>query len=128
MNEILFGRKVRQALDEGLRVAPHVAERLRAARERALAVQRREQPAQGFVRSGRAGVLARLGGWVGFSWRVLLPLAVTLAGLAGMHRWQQEQRALEVEELDARLLADDLPIEAYLDKGFEAWLRKRTGG
>ena len=37
---------------------------------------------------------------------------------------EQEQRAADVEELDAQLLADDLPIDAYLDRGFETWLKK----
>jgi hypothetical protein len=31
----------------------------------------------------------------------------------------------EAVELDTQLLADELPIDAYLDKGFEAWLKKR---
>jgi hypothetical protein len=35
-------------------------------------------------------------------------------------------RGAEVEEIDALLLADDLPLDAYLDKGFEAWLKKRS--
>ena len=27
-------------------------------------------------------------------------------------------------QLDALLLTDDLPIDAYLDRGFETWLKK----
>ena len=34
--------------------------------------------------------------------------------------------AAEVEQLDAELLTDDLPIDAYLDRGFEAWLKKKA--
>jgi hypothetical protein len=40
--------------------------------------------------------------------------------------WQQTQRLAEIEEIDAELLTDDLPIDAYLDRGFEAWLKKRA--
>jgi hypothetical protein len=32
------------------------------------------------------------------------------------------EKAAENEEIDSALLADDLPINAYLDKGFQAWL------
>lgn len=126
MNEISFGMKVRQALDEGTRLSPRAIARLRQARERALAVQKPEDA--GLDLAVAEHVLARAGGFGGLSRQVLLPLAVTLAGLAGIYSWQQERRATELEELDARLLADDLPIEAYLDRGFEAWLKKRTGG
>ena len=44
--------------------------------------------------------------------------------LFAIYSGQQAQRAAEVEELDALLLTDDLPIDAYLDRGFEAWLKK----
>lgn len=129
MNELNFGMKIRQALNEGLRadagVSPRVAERLRAARERALEAHRPElQPQPALEVAGNA--LGRLGGLGGLSLRVLLPVAVVVAGLFGIYTWQQEQRAADVEEIDARLLTDDLPLDAYLDKGFEAWLKKRS--
>lgn len=128
MNELNFGMKVRQALNEGLRadagVPPRVAGRLRAARERALEARKPELEAQPALEvAGNA--LGRLGGLGGLSLRVLLPVAVVLAGLFGIYTWQQEQRAADVEEIDTRLLTDDLPLDAYLDKGFEAWLRKQ---
>jgi len=129
MNELNFGMKVRQALNEGLRddarISPSVAQRLRAARERALEARKPELQAQpALAVAGRA--LGGLGGLGGLSLRVLLPVAVVVAGLFGIYSWQQEQRAADVEEIDARLLTDDLPLDAYLDKGFEAWLKKRS--
>ncbi len=133
MNELDFGRKVRQALNEGVRtdagLSPRVAERLRAARERALEARRpelRAQPAHEVAGVALGSALGRLGGLGGLSLRVLLPVAVVAAGLFGIYAWQQEQRAADVEEIDARLLTDDLPLDAYLDKGFEAWLKKRS--
>ena len=129
MNEIRFANKIRQALNEGARLegprGAAVAERLRAARERALARHRVERaPALGWVRSTSVGVVSGFGGFGGFSLRVLLPTALLIAGLAAIYGWQQDQRAADVEELDAKLLTDDLPIDAYLDRGFEAWLKK----
>ena len=47
-------------------------------------------------------------------------------GLAAVYTWQQKQGAAEVEELDALVLTSELPIDAYLDRGFEAWLKKRA--
>lgn len=137
MNELKFANKVRQALNEGARLdgpaGASVAERLRAARERALLAHRPgrvQAPAPVPVAAGRgpaAGLLAGFGGIGGFSLRVLLPTLLLAAGLVAIYQGQQEQRAADIEELDAQLLTDDLPIDAYLDRGFEAWLKKTSG-
>jgi len=123
MNEHQFGNKVRLILNQGLRLDAGAAERLRAARERALARQRPE-PAP--VLAWADNVLGNFGGWSGFSMRLVLPVAFLVAGLAGVYSWQQYQRAAELEEIDAQLLTDDLPIDAYLDRGFQNWLKKTS--
>ena len=41
----------------------------------------------------------------------------------GFQQWQAVQQVREFEELDLHLLASDLPIDAYLDRGFQNWLR-----
>ena len=137
MNDIKFTNKIRQALNEGARLhgtrGTRVAERLRAARERALERRRiAREPSlvwAGGVASGPADdVAGGFGGTRGFSLRMLLATALLLAGLFGIYRGQQDQQAAEVEELDAQLLTDDLPIDAYLDRGFEAWLKKVSSG
>ncbi|HEX2334381.1 MAG TPA: DUF3619 family protein [Burkholderiales bacterium] len=118
-----FGRRIRQILNQGTHVSPKVAERLRRARELALARQRPE-PAPAFAWADSA--LVRLGGWGGFALRVLLPLAMVVASGIALYAWEQNQRAAELEEIDAQLLTDDLPIDAYLDRGFPNWLKKRA--
>jgi uncharacterized iron-regulated membrane protein len=123
MNEQQFGNKVRQVLNQGLRLDAGVAARLRAAREQAL---ERQRPAPAPALAWADNVLGRFEGWGGLSLRVLLPIAMLIAGLAGIYTWQQNQRAAELEEIDARLLTDDLPIDAYLDRGFQNWLKKRS--
>src|SRR5262249_13182714 len=123
MNEAQFGNKVRHLLNQGLRVDAHVAERLRAARRQALARQRPE-PAPALAWADN--VLGSFGGWAGLSVRVVLPVAILVAGVSGVYSWQQYQRAAEVEEIDAQLLTDDLPIDAYLDRGFQNWLKKTS--
>ena len=124
MNEMQFGNRVRQVLNRGLAgVEGTTAERLRAARERALARQRPEpSPALAWADN----VLGRVGGWVGVARRILLPLAMLVVAVAAMQYWQQAQRMDEIEEIDAQLLTDDLPIDAYLDRGFQNWLKQRS--
>jgi hypothetical protein len=125
MNELQFANKIRQALNQGARLDAHISERLRAAREQALARRKPErEPALAWARSQAAGVIGGFGGLGGFSLRLLLPTALLVAGLVAIYSWQQDQRAADIEELDAQLLTDDLPIDAYLDRGFEAWLKK----
>jgi hypothetical protein len=102
MNEM----QLRQLLNQGIQVRPEIAKRLEQAREQALERQRPE----------RGAVLAL---------RVLLPLAVLVGSGAAIYTWQQNQRVAELEEIDSQLLTDDLPIDAYLDRGFQSWLKKR---
>ncbi len=129
MNEIRFANEIRKALNEGARLegdrGEHIRERLRAARERAL--ERRKtarEPALAWTRSSAAAVIGGFGGSGGFSLRLLLATALLGVGLVVIYLGQQDQRAADVEALDAMLLTDDLPIDAYLDRGFEAWLKK----
>lgn len=121
VNEQQFANRIRQILNQGTRLEPRIAERLRAARERALERRKLErEPALAWADN----VIGRFGGFGGFSLRVLVPTALLVAGLIAVYGWQQEQRAADLEELDAQLLTGDLPIDAYLDRGFEAWLKK----
>lgn len=125
MNEMQFGNKVRQVLNRGLvGVDATAAERLRAARERALARQRAElSPAMAWADN----VVGRVGGWGGVARRIVLPALTLAIALAAVQYWQQNQRIAEIEELDAQLLTDDLPIDAYLDRGFQDWLKQQRG-
>jgi hypothetical protein len=119
MNE----QQLRQVLNQGTPVRPEVAQALQRARETALERQRPELlPALAWADNA----IGQLGGWSGFAIRVLLPLALLVGSGAAIYTWQQNQRAAELEEIDAQLLTDDLPIDAYLDRGFQNWLKKRV--
>lgn len=119
MNEQHFGNSIRQILNQGLGRDRVVAEKLRTARERALARQRRE-PAPALVWADN--VFGRFEGWGDLSLRLVLPLALLVAALAGVYQWEQNQRLAELEEIDVQLLTGELPIDAYLDHGFQDWL------
>ena len=122
MNEDQFGARVQHLLNQAIEVPPGAAERLAKAREQALA---RQHPEQAPVLQWADNVLGGLGGWSGVSLRVLLPVALLAAGVVGIYNWQQNQTLAQIEEIDAELLTDDLPIDAYLDRGFQDWLKKR---
>ncbi len=49
---------------------------------------------------------------------ILVILVALGSGLLG--EWQH---TADLEEVDSALLADDLPIDAYLDRGFDAWVQ-----
>jgi hypothetical protein len=124
MNEHLFGNKVRQVLNRGLLgIGGRVDRRLQAAREAALSRQRAERaPALAWADN----VLGRSRGWTAVTFYTVLSLALLAGGAAGIYSWQQNQRIAELEEIDSQLLTDDLPIDAYLDRGFQNWLKKRS--
>ena len=123
MNEQLFASKICQVLDRSTHVDPSIAERLRAARERALEARRLERaPALAWADN----VFGNGWGWAGVSARVLLPAAALIVAVAGIYNWQEKQRLAEIVELDSQLLTDDLPIDAYLDRGFQNWLKNNA--
>jgi len=122
MNEMQFGNKIRHILNGGLHLDEARATRL--ARARTQAVERlRPEPAAALAWADN--VLSQLGGWGGVSLRLVVPVIALVVGVAAIYTWQQNQRAQEVEEIDAQLLTGDLPIDAYLDRGFQNWLKKR---
>lgn len=124
MNEPELGNRIRHLLNQGMnddRLDARVAERLRVARLRAMERQRAE-PASAYGWNG--GLLVRLGGLGGLSLRLLLPVALLGIALTTIYGWQQNQKVAEYADIDSQLLADDLPIDAYLDKGFDAWLKQ----
>jgi Protein of unknown function (DUF3619) len=51
-------------------------------------------------------------------------LVIALAGF-GWQQWMVYQQTREIEEIDAQILASELPIDAYLDRGFQNWLSRR---
>jgi len=126
MNEQQFGNRIRHLLNQGLRLDATAAQRLQAARLAALERQRPEPAPALRWADNVLGGWQGLGGWGGLSARVLLTALVLMAATFGIYRWQETQRLAEIVEIDAQLLTDDLPIDAYLDRGFQNWLKKRA--
>ena len=118
MNEQEWGSRIASHLDYGAdQLKPGTLYRLQSARRNAL--EKYHPKAAGWAWGGSVS-------WSGsmLSVKFLLPLAVLLAGLAGAIYWQNLQQGNDLAEIDLHLLTDDLPINAYLDKDFEAWLNR----
>jgi len=121
MNELHFAYKIRQHLNRGLKELPEeTLKRLESARERALAQQKVSVP---------QSVLAGVGNFVQQQVvdnlhikQVLLALIVVF-GITSYTYWYADQSITELEIIDSALLSDDLPIAAFTDKGFDAWLK-----
>lgn len=128
MNEREFSRKIVHALDGGLDLPAGVSARLAAARARAVESQRRVEPSPVLVVVD--GIASHLTGPSQWFTHVLLPVLLLVGGLISLHYWQESRQSAaavaEAAELDARLLKGDLPIDAYLDHGFQAWLKRSS--
>ena len=127
-----FGLRVAARLSAGTEGLPHdVGERLRVAREQAVA--RRKQPAAvlrrraatAASRNGNTATLSFGDDGLGF-WGRLTSAALVLvmaAGLIAINVIQDDDRTSELAEVDAALLTDDLPPDAYADPGFVQFLK-----
>jgi hypothetical protein len=124
MNEQQTAYRIKQHLNRGLDLDAGKLARLKAGREQALARHRREAPAT--VLAWADNVVGRMGGLGSVFARALLPAALLIFGLLAINHWRDTQQAAEIEEIDTAVLSSDLPIDAYLDKGFDAWLKRSS--
>lgn len=122
MNEQQFGNRLRQALNDAYDISPAAESRLRSARQMALARQRREvrSPSLAWAGKARGHFSTDLTHRVS---ALLLSGLLLLTGLAAVSFWYNARIAEEIVEIDSAVLTGELPIDAYLDKGFGAWLK-----
>ena len=124
MNEQQITYRIKQLLNRGLDLDAGKLARLKAAREAALVRQRVGSRVP--LLAWADNVIGKSGGPSALIPRVLLPMAVLILGLIAVNQWRDSQLAAEIEEIDAAVLTSDLPIDAYLDKGFDAWLKRSS--
>ncbi|MBP6095199.1 MAG: DUF3619 family protein [Methyloversatilis sp.] len=126
-DEAAIGRRARAALEaSSADLSPDIAFRLAQSRQRAIALYTprrsliaRLQPA-GFFSTG-------LDGWIR---EVLVPaigivMLALIAAAAGSY--SEAEKRDRMVDIDSALLTDDLPIDAYLDRGFGAWVDGQGG-
>lgn len=104
-----------------------VNERLRFAREKAMERARAARSADaltpvGATRGG-AALLGRFSSGWGMKLASVLPAFALVAGLVLIQRWQDNAQIAVAAEVDAALLSDDLPPNAYSDAGFAEFLK-----
>lgn len=124
-DDINLAYKIRHALNEKLDELPaSTTDRLAAARAAALARKKADAPArpQQAPARPRFDVTALFSApWMARA-AAIVPLVAMVAGLVGVYHVEQEQRVAELADLDAAVLSDDLPLTAYTDHGFSAYL------
>ncbi|MGQ3053760.1 MAG: DUF3619 family protein [Roseateles sp.] len=133
-----FGLRVAASLTEHSNALPHdVSERLRFAREQAVARASQARAAAGAAVSTSPGVALmgstlalnggpRSGADGGGLWTLLLsalPLLLLAAGLLLMQQGQVNEQIAAAAEVDTALLSDSLPPSAFTDPGFAEFLR-----
>ncbi len=125
MNESDFAAKIVTRLNESLgQLDGPIVRRLAGARARAITLAREADRPMGW--EGDVLVWGRGNRAPGVSW--LLIVLALLFVLTGFFYWEriQQQRGGDFAEIDAKLLADELPIDVYLDNGFDVWLRQSS--
>ena len=129
-NDDDFAKKITAYLDQGTaNLKAGVAYRLQSARQEALArlADPERAASLGLAGAHSGGGSGTLGGrsfWT--SGRLWIGVAMIAAAGFGYQQWHAYQQLNDLEETDAAILSSDLPIDAYLDRGFQNWL-KRTG-
>ena len=105
-----------------------ITERLRAARERALAQRKVEvvRTAPAWVAQGATAALGwgaeeRMGWWGRLC--SALTLGALVLGLWGINQQLDDERARELADVDVAILTDTLPPAAFADPGFIRYLQ-----
>jgi hypothetical protein len=121
-HEQQFAAQICRSLDQGVReIAPGIAERLRAAREQAIQQQAVTTGALAIV--GAGGTALQIGGDdTHHPLRTLFAILALLLGVSMAYYWNGFDQASENGEIDSALLSGDLPPNAYIDPGFQAWI------
>ena len=129
--ELDLAYKLRHALDQSASdLSPKTVERLASARNIALSHKKQESavhvvaPQAAFAgRSAGSSSSPKFFAWISRA-GLAIPLAALVFGLMGIYQFEQRQQIIESAAIDAEVLTDDLPISAYLDNGFGAFLAK----
>lgn len=121
-----FGLKLAAHLDE--QALPHdISERLRVARQQAILQRKKEVNLKSAGSLGMSGGAAVLGGGDGLNWFSRLanavPLLALVIGLVAIQIMTDDERAVELAQVDMQLLTDDLPPAAHTDPGFAQYLK-----
>lgn len=126
MNEQELAKQIVQHLDRDLdRIKQGSLYQLQSARLAALE-HYREVPQQSFALAWAGDIAFRITHSPHFNLRNLVAAGMLVIGMLGVTYWQVVIKSYDIAEIDANLLSGELPISAYLDSGFEAWLKRSS--
>ncbi|OIP13757.1 MAG: hypothetical protein AUK53_06055 [Betaproteobacteria bacterium CG2_30_59_46] len=118
-NEYGLAKKIVHHLDYGTaNLDSRIQYRLQAARQHALEAYAEPRHSFSLAWAGHGHSSHRAHS----PFRAWVPLALLVLGLMFATYWQNTQEVNDVSEIDAHLLAQDLPIHAFIDNGFDTWL------
>ena len=121
MNEPELGKKVAQLLNQSLdNIDQSILTRLQSGRKTSIE-NFRECDETMLATAGDSPDINKPNSSY-FNIKSILPLVALLLILVSYTYWQTFQYSDENDEIDILLLADDLPINAYLDNEFDVWL------
>jgi hypothetical protein len=117
-----LGRHIARLLDDSAdAVGTAQRERLRAARKLALD-RHHESRAAVWAPAWALGIASFTERRV-FGIQYLIPMAALVLGLSAV-AYMHYTPTNDIADIDAGLLTDELPINAYLDQGFDSWLKR----
>jgi hypothetical protein len=127
----IFAKKITTYLDHGVAdLKAGTAYRLQLARRKPWrawptrsARRQRRWPSRGPGPRTAPRAAAVESGGRGWLW---LGIALIVAAGFGYQQWQAYQQLNDIEETDAAILSSELPIDAYLDRGFQNWLKRAS--
>lgn len=127
-NEREIAKKITGYLDRGAaELKSGTTYRLQVARREALAALAEPERAAELALAGVGGaVRSPAKRHILTDARVWIGVLLIVGGVLYLQYWQSMQQVRDIEETDAAILTSDLPIEAYLDRGFPAWLKHAT--
>lgn len=121
--EEVTARRIADLLDTGAQtLRQDLEERLAKARRQALA-HHVEQRETAFAWAMAPAGVARDGSWRRPGLRYALFAAVIAVAVAIGMDWHAS-RGPDIADIDAGLLTDELPINAFLDQSFDAWAKR----
>lgn len=129
--EMQFAYKVKLALDANLdNLSDDTLQSLSAARRVALARKKQapihkrvEQPTLAGAFGGTMMSPEKPSWWSRLG--VAAPLLVGIILFAGIYQHENAKRVSYLADIDAAVLSDELPLSAYLDHGFNAFLAEK---
>jgi len=125
MNEQDLARRIVQRLNGGLdNIKQGTLYQLQSARQKALDRYRKApRPVFGLAVAGNVAFQFSHSRY--FNARYIVAAALLVLSLIGLSYWQFVM-SNDNAEIDVSLLTSELPINAYLDSGFDAWLKRSS--